>query len=163
MRSLAGVRTFVALLLAVALTGCSTNDDRDRDAAPADTPSTPEAPETPETPGTPKTPKPVVDLSRTEVCALVRAGVDAFNLGDIEGTLAEFEKAVPLAEQLAEDEPSTDADILLEAVRYYAAIPADEYVEASQTSEEFLRYKEFTLGECQAGGPTAPEDTGVPA
>ncbi len=150
-----GVRTFAALLLAVVLAGCTSGGDPD-DAEPG-------ADSTPFVPETSKTPKPVVDLSGTEVCAKVRAGVDAFNLGDIEGTLAEFADAVPLAEQLAEDEPSTDADILLEAVRYYAAIPADEYVEASQTSSDFLRYKEYTLNECHAGGPVDPGDTGVPA
>lgn len=145
----------MALLLTVALTGCASDDDAgDADPGPDSTPFVPEAS---------KTPKPVVDLSDTEVCSHVRAGVDAFNSGDIEGTLEEFEVAVPLAEQLAEDEPSTDADILLEAVRYYAAIPADEYVEQSQTSSDFLRYKEYTLNECRAGGPVEPGDTGVPA
>lgn len=89
-------------------------------------------------------------------CDLVVAGIEAFNRGELEETVARFEEAVPLAE--AEDQAAgtqASAD-LLEAVEYYAELPADEYLAASAGSPDFARYKAITLGLCGSGEPQVP-------
>ena len=48
----------------------------------------------------------------------MRTGIEAFNLGDYVGTVEHFEAALPLAEE--QDDGSTMASQLIEAVRYYA-------------------------------------------
>jgi len=94
----------------------------------------------------------------------VRDGIDAFNVGDLEGTIELFEEAVPLAEDLAREQPSDGTETLLDAVRYYAEIPAEDYVEESTSSPDFLRFKEFTLTECAyAGPPDEATDPAIPA
>lgn len=94
----------------------------------------------------------------TPACEQVRAGIAAFNEGDYEETVARFEAAVPLAEDQVDG--STAADDLLEAVRWYADLPAEEYPEASISSPDFQRYKAITLGQCDpvpdGGGETSP-------
>lgn len=89
-------------------------------------------------------------------CDLVVAGIEAFNRGELVETVARFEEAVPLAE--AEDEAAgtqASAD-LLEAVEYYAELPADEYLAASAGSPDFARYQAITLGLCGSGEPQVP-------
>lgn len=104
------------------------------------------------------------ELATTDVCELVRQGIDEFNLGDLVGTIDRFEEAVPKAEELADDEPSDKTETLLDAVRYYAELPAGEYLEASVSSPEFLRFKDFTLTECAYAGPPAEAtDPALPA
>lgn len=84
----------------------------------------------------------------TDACAEVRDGIDAFNLGDYDETVDHFRDAEPLAEaQLAADDSQAATD-LLEAVRYYANLPADEYPEAARSSADFEKYKRITLGQC---------------
>ena len=152
-----------ALALLLALVACGGDADGGTDGGSGDDASDPPAstgtPDTTDEPG-----RGEVDLASTEVCDVVRQGIDAFNLGDLDGTIERFEAAVPLAESLADDEPSDDTDLLLRAVRYYAGLAADDYVEASQTSPEFLLYKEFTLTRCAyEGPPTEATDPAVPA
>ncbi|MCW2815087.1 MAG: hypothetical protein JWN84_2542 [Nocardioides sp.] len=143
------MKALAALVLVLALTGCAGSDDA---AVPADLPSPSRASQAP------------VDLAGTDVCGLVREGIDAFNLDDLDLTVEKFEAAVPLAEDLAADQPSDETETLLDAVRYYAELPTDEYVEANQSSPEFLRFKDFTLSECAyTVAPGEPSDTGVPA
>ncbi len=101
-------------------------------------------------------------LSETEACAEVRAGIDAFNEGDLDETVRHFELAVPLAKELvAEDEA---ADTLLGAIEYYATLPPEEY-QAASPSPEFQRNKAITLTLCEYGaGPEEdPSETQVPA
>lgn|GEM_PF-3557596 len=89
-------------------------------------------------------------------CDLVVAGIEAFNRGEPQETVARFEEAVPLAE--AEDEAAgtqASAD-LLEAVQYYAELPAEDYLAASAGSPDFARYKAITLGLCGSGEPQVP-------
>lgn len=86
-------------------------------------------------------------------CDEVAAGIDAFNRSDLDETIASFERALPLAE--AEDAAAgtrASAD-LLEAVEYYAALPAEDYLAASASSPDFARYQAITLGQCVADGP----------
>ncbi|EFQ84123.1 hypothetical protein HMPREF0063_10839 [Aeromicrobium marinum DSM 15272] len=126
MRTAAGM-----MLVAVALTACSTGTD-----APAEDP----------------------DRAGDTTCQLVRAGIDAFNTGDVDGTIELFREALEPARDYADLSDDPVADDLLEAVQYYADLPADEYVEAFRTSEEFRRYQAITLGQCE----TAPVDDAVP-
>jgi hypothetical protein len=102
-------------------------------------------------------------------CEEVVAGIEAFNRGELDETVASFGRALPLAEA-EDDEAGTQRSAdLLEAVRYYAALPAEDYPEASLTSPDFARYQAITLGQCGSGepqgpgGPGAPDDDSVPA
>ena len=90
-------------------------------------------------------------------CAEVRAGIDAFNRGDLEETVSRFEEALPLAETAAEEEPSRLADDLLEAVEYYAELPAEDYPAAVETPD-FEKYKQITLSQCAGEGQMASPD-----
>ena len=98
---------------------------------------------------------PVVD---SEACEEVRTGIEAFNLGDYDGTVEHFEAALPLA--LEHDDGSTMASELIEAVRYYAALDAELYPEAARTSPEFAKYKAITLGQCMPVGREESESPG---
>lgn len=149
------MKALAAVVLVATLAACSGTDDAGDDgptAAPDPTRSSSSA-----------APGPEVDLASTEVCDLVRQGIDAFNTGDLDATIERFEQAEPLAEELAADEPSDDTETLLDAVRYYADLPADEYAEANESSPEFLRFKDFTLTECDYGAGPEPTETGIPA
>ncbi len=100
-------------------------------------------------------------LSETEACAEVRAGIDAFNANDLDETVRHFQAAVPLAEELVA--AGEDADTLLGAIEYYAALPPEEYREASP-SPDFQRNKAITLTLCAYGEPEPePSETQAPA
>lgn len=105
---------------------------------------------------------------RDAVCRKVRAGVDAFNTGDLQSTVTDFKQAVPLAVRAQQSDPSPDSRLLLRAVRYYAALAPDAYPEAARSSLDFQRWKAVTLGLCVSGqdqlspGPD-PEESGIPA
>jgi hypothetical protein len=140
------VRAFVvatATAVVVALAGCAGGGDAtDRDDGPGV--------------GTPDEDVPVVD---SEACEEVRTGIEAFNLGDYDGTVLHFEAALPLAER--QDDGSEAAMDLVEAVRYYAELDAELYPEAARTSPEFAKYKAITLGQCMPVGSEAPESSGT--
>ena len=104
---------------------------------------------------TPDKDVPVVD---SEACEEVRTGIDAFNDGDYDGTVEHFEAAVPLAE--AQDDGSAMAGDLVEAVRYYAELDAEQYPEAARSSADFAKYKAITLGQCSPVG-SEPESPGT--
>ena len=87
---------------------------------------------------------------RAATCEQVVLGIDAFNRGALDQTVAHFRTAVPIAR--AADDGSPAAHDLVLAVEYYAALPAEDYPEASATSPEFAHFKEVTLGQCVAGG-----------
>jgi len=89
----------------------------------------------------------------TTACDEVVRGIDAFNDGQLEETVRHFELAEPLAASEADAADSRAADDLLEAVRYYADLPPEDYLEAAASSPEFARYKAITLGLCAPGPP----------
>lgn len=89
-------------------------------------------------------------------CSLVRSGVAAFNEGDYDTTVERFRAAEDPARELSEATDDERADELLEAVEYYADLPAEDYQEAFETSPEFKRHQATTLGQC---GDAGPEDS----
>src|SRR5687767_14135759 len=95
-----------------------------------------------------------IDDAAAETCAEVRSGIDAFNEKNYSGTVDHFMKARPLAKRYAELSDDKKADDLLEAVEYYAHLPAEEYPRAFTNSRRFLEYKKITLGQCKAGTST---------
>ena len=122
------------LVLVAFASGCTGTDaQRSNDEAPSATPSEDAAA--------------VVD---SPACTEVRAGIDAFNQGDFEGTVEHFEDALPLAEE--QDDGSEPAGDLVDAVRYYADLAPADYPEAARSSQEFLKYKNITLGQCRPVG-----------
>lgn len=95
-----------------------------------------------------------IDDAAAETCAEVRSGIDAFNEKNYTGTVNHFVKARPLAKRYAELSNDKKADDLLEAVEYYAHLPAQEYPRAFANSRRFLEYKKITLGQCESGMST---------
>ncbi len=95
-----------------------------------------------------------IDDAAAETCAEVRSGIDAFNEKNYSGTVDHFMKARPLAKRYAELSDDKKADDLLEAVDYYAHLPAEEYPRAFANSRRFLEYKKITLGQCESGTST---------
>jgi hypothetical protein len=68
--------------------------------------------------------------------------------------------AVPLAE--GQDDGSALAGDLVDAVRYYAGLAAEDYPEAARTSAEFAKYKAITLGQFMpVGGETDAPGTDI--
>lgn len=89
-------------------------------------------------------------------CSLVRSGVAAFNEESYDLTVERFRAAIEPARELAELRDDVEADALLEAVRYYADLPTDQYRAAFESSPEFKRHQVTTLGQC---GDAGPEDS----
>ncbi|CAN5206521.1 hypothetical protein BH09ACT12_BH09ACT12_00370 [soil metagenome] len=145
------LRACALVLVAVALGACSAGESGSLGSPSVLAPGADGRPGTGEAPGS----------SDTTACDEVVAGIDAFNLGDFEETVARFEQAVPLAE--AEDAAAgTRASAeLLEAVRYYAALAPDDYLPASVASPDFARYKTITLGQCASAPAPDGEGGGV--
>ena len=144
------MRIVLPLVLLLALGACSSEDPPR--ASPSREPTS--------------SPSAQPDVSESSACTEVRAGIDAFNAGDFNGTVAHFELALPLARAQARSDASKAADDLVEAVTYYAELAPSDYPESARSSPEFLRYKTITLGQCVTA--TAPlegpsESPGVPA
>lgn len=137
------------VLLASACSGAGASDD----SAPAPTPTLGTLAPTP-----PPTPPPTSNAAGSETCDEVVAGINAFNEGDYDETVSHFERALPLAEAAAAD-GSVDAGLLLEAVQYYATLPAGDYLDASQSSPDFARWKAVTLGQCAGDGAGGDDGT----
>ena len=93
-------------------------------------------------------PDPAPEPATTDACAEVRAGIGAFNDGDLETTVERFRQAVPLAVAQAEKDDSKEAADLVEAVKYYADLDPSAYPEAARSSADFAKYKAITLGQC---------------
>lgn len=136
-----------ALVVVVALAGGCTgaSEPKESDARPST--------------GAPEADVPDVPVVDSDACEEVRTGIAAFNDGDYDGTVEHFELAVPLAE--AQDDGSTMAGRLIEAVRYYAELDSERYPEAARTSPEFAKYKAITLGQCMPVGRETPESPGT--
>lgn len=95
-----------------------------------------------------------------KTCAEVRTGIAAFNNKDYDGTVSHFKKAETLAKLYAKKAPGKKSSDLLQAVDYYAHLPAGAYPKAAQSSADFARFKAITLGQCEADGATpAPQGT----
>lgn len=144
-------RTVVLLLLPVlaACGGPGPGGDPGSSATPSGSASPAPGPEEPDDASPGAVP------ARTPACAEVRAGIAAFNEGDFDETVARFVDAVPLAQ--AQLDGSERAAQLLEAVRWYAALPPEDYAEAAVSSQEFQVYKAITLTQCDPvpDGPVA--------
>ena len=139
-------------------TACSGGDGGDDDDETVRQPPAPAASATvSQQPSPPPQSNGAGSADRSETCAEVVAGINAFNAGDYRETVDHFVAAVPLAE--AADDGSAAAGDLLEAVRYYAALDPEDYPEASASSPEFERWKVVTLGQCVGGADT--EDPGT--
>jgi hypothetical protein len=95
-----------------------------------------------------------IDDAAAATCSEVRSGIDAFNDKDYTGTVDHFVKARAPAKRYAELSDDEKADELLEAVEYYAHLPAEEYPTAFANSRRFLEYKKITLGQCETGTST---------
>ena len=135
----------VALLLA-ATSACSIGN-QDPESVPTPSPSAPES--SPES--SPDSSDPSESGSAaagSPACVEVREGIKAFNAGDYPVTVAHFKVALPLARAQADVSGSSEADDLLEAVRYYARLAPADYPEAARSSPEFAKYKSITLGQC---------------
>ena len=147
----------VTVVLAALTGGCSDGGDSSRSddrpsAGRSDSPTEAPSPEPEPEPGD-------VDVIDSETCAEVRSGIEAFNLGEFDETVEHFEKALPLAQE--QDDGSVPASQLVEAVRYYAELDAELYLEASRSSPEFAKYKAITLGQCMSGPAETTESPGV--
>ena len=153
----------VALLLATA-SACSVGT-AENDSATSPSPSAPSP--SASSPSTPGPSAPSASSSQTAgspACVEVREGIKAFNAGDYPVTVAHFKVALPLARAQADVSGSSEADDLLEAVRYYAQLAPEDYPEAARSSPEFAKYKAITLGQCVPvpldelpdGDPTSP-------
>lgn len=94
------------------------------------------------------TPAASASPAAAEACDEVRAGIEAFNLGDYIKTIDHFRKAIPLAVDQAKDDDSQRADDLVEAIKYYADLDPQAYPEAARSSADFAKYKAITLGQC---------------
>ena len=151
------MRILVALVLVLLLGGCGVAHGS---AGPAPSPV---APTSATAPGDQPGAQP--DRSRTPACAEVRAGIDAFNLGDFTGTVAHFRAALPLARGQARHDSSRAAADLLAAVRYYADLAPSAYLRSSESSPAFATYKAITLGQCEPAdqpSPGAPSSSAPP-
>lgn len=109
--------------------------------------------------GTAEPPQKDVLVVDSKACEEVRTGIEAFNLGDYDGTVEHFETALPLAE--GQDDGSQRAMDLVEAVRYYAELDAEQYPEAARSSPAFAKYKAITLGQCMPVGSETSESPGT--
>lgn len=160
--SLGRMRRAAVLLLLPVLAACG-GPAADEAPAPgpsptsSSSPSTSPSPDADDEPGRPST---GAAPARTPACAEVRAGIDAFNDGDYEETVARFVDAVPLAEEQLDG--SDRADQLLEAVRWYAALPPEDYADAAVSSQEFQVYKAITLTQCDPVPDEAAPSTPPP-
>lgn len=154
----------VAALLLTTVVGCGVEPAPRSAGADATSSASPSAPAP--SPSAETAPSlPVVPDDDPLPCPRVRAGIDAFNQGAPERTVRLFRGAVPQAERYAADVPSRTADLLLEAVRYYADLPAEDYADAIVSSPEFRRHQVVTLAVCRYGQDDSPgaTDDAVPA
>ncbi|MCW2799541.1 MAG: hypothetical protein JWQ70_1013 [Aeromicrobium sp.] len=98
-----------------------------------------------------------------KTCVEVRAGIDAFNDHDYDATTRHFKKAEVFAKLYYKKAQGAGSSTLLQAVDYYAHLPAKAYPEAARSSVDFARFKAITLGQCEpVDGPTPdPQVTGA--
>jgi hypothetical protein len=154
------VRTSIGAAAAVALIallgGCAGGGSDGSDGSDGGESSADSASPAPESSAPSSPDVPVVDSA---ACEEVRNGIDAFNRGEYDETVERFEEALLLAQ--SQDDGSARAGRLVEAVRYYAELDADEYLEAARSSPDFAKYKAITLGQCASGDGEAPESPGV--
>ncbi|QWC85855.1 hypothetical protein KLP28_03675 [Nocardioidaceae bacterium] len=99
----------------------------------------------------------------TAVCAAVRDGIDAYNIGDLEESVQAFDDALPLARthaaQQGAGEGARAAQALLEAVRYYAGLSVTELRDAFPASRDTVRYQQTTLEQCQPLPPGLEDES----
>jgi hypothetical protein len=96
-----------------------------------------------------------------KTCVEVRAGIEAFNVHDYVGTMKHFKKAEVFAKLYYKKAQGAGSSTLLQAVDYYAHLPAKAYPEAARTSADFARYKAITLGQCEPSDGPTPDPQGT--
>ncbi|MCW2751762.1 MAG: hypothetical protein JWR83_2872 [Aeromicrobium sp.] len=121
------MKVFVAASLLVALAACSSRSSSDSDIPP---------------------PKAREAGTLAQTCAEVQLGITAFNDQDYLGTMKHFKRAEVYARKWG----SPEAAALLQAVDYYAHLPATVYPSAAKSSDDFRRYTVPTLGQCGKDG-----------
>ena len=132
-----GVKAVGALVLLTVLAGCgSTNTSNSKDAVAKSA------------------------TSMAAVCVEVRAGIASYNSGDLESVQPRFVKAEVAAKKYAKASSSSRADDLLEAVKFFAAVPPASYSEDARARKLFQKYKAITLGYCEQDGGATPTDPG---
>lgn len=89
----------------------------------------------------------------SQTCEEVRLGIDEFNRDDYAATVEHFVKAKVPAKVYARVNEEPEADALLDAIEYYANLPAEKYPEAARSSENFARNKTITLEQCASDEP----------
>lgn len=158
------MRRLAVVPLLLVLVACGSEDrapsaDQTPAPSPGSSPADPPAEDPSRAPGAGPGPAPAT----TPACGVVRAGIDAFNAGDYDETVERFTEAVPLAEEQLDG--SQQSEQLLEAVEWYAALPAADYPEAAASSPQFQRYKDVTLTQCAPtpDGSTQPSPPPVEA
>ena len=89
----------------------------------------------------------------SQTCEAVRAGIAAYNAGDLPRSLSAFADALPLArarvQRLSGSDGSVEARQLLEAVEYYAGLSEQQLADAFPASPETQQYQDTTLSQCQ--------------
>jgi len=110
-------------------------------------------------------PDPIASLSAktlgAKTCVEVRAGIDAFNDHEYEATMQHFKKAEVFAKLYYRKAQGAGSASLLQAVDYYAHLPAKAYPRAARSSSEFARFKDITLGQCEPVAAPTPDPQGT--
>ena len=96
----------------------------------------------------------------TPACAEVRAGIDEFNAQDFDAPSRTSARPCRSPRTRPTTTRPPQAEDLLEAVRYYADLAPEDYLEASASSPEFAKYKAITLGQCAS--PAGPSESPGP-
>lgn len=130
-----GMKPIGVLVLLTVLAGCgSTSTSSSKDAAA-------------KSPG-----------SMAAVCVEVRAGIASYNAQDLDNVQPHFVKAEVVARKYAETSGNSQADDLLEAVKYFAAVPPANYSKDAGARKLFQKYKAVTLGYCEQDGGSTTTD-----
>lgn len=94
------------------------------------------------------------------VCVEVRAGIASYNSEDLDKVQPHFVKAEVVARRYAKASSSSRADDLLEAVKFFAAVPPTGYSKDAGARKLFRKYKAITLEYCEQDGGVTPTDPG---
>ena len=87
-----------------------------------------------------------------QTCAEVQRGITTFNNEDYLATMEHFKRAEVYAKVHARKWGSPEAASLLQAVDYYAHLPAKIYPSAARSSDDFRRYTVAMLEQCGKDG-----------
>jgi major membrane immunogen (membrane-anchored lipoprotein) len=125
------MKVVVAASLLVALAACGSGSSSDSDIPP---------------------PKNTEAGTLAQTCAEVQLGITTFNDEDYLATMEHFKRAEVYAKVHARKWGSPEAASLLQAVDYYAHLPAKVYPSAARSSDDFRRYTVAMLEQCGKDG-----------